>query len=387
VSAPLDLGEGVALAAEMALLGAASAAATPAAVVLSGDEGWPAKAAEWAALGARLRVHEAADPPARAALIETLRLSREDYWLVCLLIAGESRADAAAALSIAAEDERIYLPTPLVFARLMQAAFGTGFAAALDAALEGGRLAALGLAEAVEAVPGRPLSQRGLRLAAAQARAALAGRFAGEAAPALAVEAEPPASAPIYPAAIARGAAALLDDAGTLVLRARSARMGRQLALDIATLRGERALFLTPHDAVPQAAALARLAGGIAVLDVSQLAGVHAGQLAGLAAALDRLLVVAPAAFEPGPLATVPVPAYGAEEAQRAWRDAPFDKAARTRLAARFGSRCRSCVRRCARRRCCCGSARAATAAARRSTRRSPSARCVPRVPAAWAAW
>jgi hypothetical protein len=117
MSTPLDLGEGIGLAREMALLGAASMAATPANVVLAGDEGWPAKWSEWAALGEQLRAHEAARPAARTALIEALRFGREDYWLLCLLIAAECRADTAAALSIIAEDERIYLPTPLGFAR------------------------------------------------------------------------------------------------------------------------------------------------------------------------------------------------------------------------------------------------------------------------------
>jgi hypothetical protein len=336
MSAAVDLGEGIALAGEMALLGAASMAATPANLVLAGNEGWPWKQQEWAALGARLRAHEAAETPARMALIEGLRLGREDYWLLCLLIACEYRADAAAALSIIAEDERVYLPTPLGFARLMQAGFGSGFAPALQAALEGGRLAALGLVEAMEGVPGRPLSQRALRLAPGHAAAVIEGRFLGAEAPALAIEIEAAGSAPIYPAAIARGAAALLCDAGLLVLRARSARTGRQFALDIAGVLGERALVIAPHQAIPAPAALARLSGGIAVLDLFSLADAHAAQLGALTASVGRLLVIAPAAFESGPLATVTVPTYGAREGQRAWREAPFEEDLRTRLATRF---------------------------------------------------
>ena len=46
--------------------------------------------------------------------------------------------------------------------------------------------------------------------------------------------------------------------------------------------------------------------------------------------------MVAPAAFESGPLATVTVPTYGAREGQRAWREAPFEEDLRTRLANRF---------------------------------------------------
>lgn len=332
----LDLSDGVGLACEMALLGAASMAATPATVVLSGDEGWPAKAVEWMALGARLRAHEAADDTSRATLMHLLRLSREDYWLLCLLIAAEYRADAAAAFSIIAEDERVYLPTPMGFARLMRAGFGGDFNLALQSALEGGRLALLGLVDVVESAPGRPLSHRGLRLGPAQARSVLAGTIAGESAPSLAVEIEAPASTPVYPLAMARGAATLLAEEGLLVLRTRSSRIGRQFALDIASVLNERALVVTPHDAMPPPAALARLAGGIPVLDVSLLHNAHAAQISGLGGAVGRLIAVVPAAFEAGPLPSVSVPGYGARESERAWNDAPYDKPIRARLAGRF---------------------------------------------------
>ena len=94
------------------------------------------------------------DPLLRRA--RGLGLSRLSYWLFALCAAVELYPEAAAAVSIVAEDARIQLVTPTVFGRLMVAVGQASFAEALAAGLEGAPLRRAGLIEAVEVMQGLP---------------------------------------------------------------------------------------------------------------------------------------------------------------------------------------------------------------------------------------
>src|SRR5688572_28008515 len=123
--------QALAIARDLAHLGARSALATPAETVVSGEEGWPIEPDAWAALGRAMRACETrwADGASDSDALE--------QWLVALAAAAELYPDAAAALSIVAEDERLSLVTPVTFARLMRAADRATFRSALVCALEG----------------------------------------------------------------------------------------------------------------------------------------------------------------------------------------------------------------------------------------------------------
>lgn len=330
---------GVAIARSMALLGARSALATPAEIVVSADAPWPVETEAWAAMRDAVQAHDALGPAARPAGLHRLQLTATEYWLLCLIAAAEMHADAAAALSIVAEDDRMFLPTPLAFARLMQAGAGAAFADALTAALDGGRLAALGLIETVEAAPGRPLSQRGLRLSIPDAARLLAGGEPVAGSGGVAIDCQPPAEACIYGAGLARGTRRLLQAEGIVWLRSPSARLGRQFSLDVATAGGERLLIVAVHGDLPAERVLARLDNGLLAIDLFALpagAAPPLGWLEDVRRRLSPLMVLAPAQMGSGPFATVTVPALTATEARRVWSLPSLPADNRHELAARF---------------------------------------------------
>jgi len=78
-------------------------------------------------------------------------------------------------LSIVAEDERLYLPTALTFARIMQSLSKLSYLRILEWSINGGRAGTLGLLKIVEPAPGKPVSQCGLRLSADELAGLLAG--------------------------------------------------------------------------------------------------------------------------------------------------------------------------------------------------------------------
>src|SRR5207248_1456030 len=152
--------------------------------------------------------------------------------------------DAAAAISLLAEDERLHLVTPLSFARLIHSALGVPFAIALAEAVRGGPAELLGLLEP-EPITGRPLSQQPLRLAANELRALLSeGQSSGDPV-SLALHREPPAMGTGNDPVLVSHTAELLAERGVLCIRSESARIGRQLAIDLATHRHEEALLVT----------------------------------------------------------------------------------------------------------------------------------------------
>ena len=322
----------------VAMLGATSALKTPAEVVVPADEPWPVMREDWQALGERLSRFEGSGDEDRAALLASFGLSRLDYWLVMLALAAEIHTDTAACLSILAEDERIQLPTPVTFARLMQATARAPYLDALALAGGGGRAGRVGLIEAVEPVPGRPVSHRGLRIRAEELDPLIRDSRAVEPALNLAVERERPGDRPVYPDVMVAGAASLLNETGLLWLRAPNARAARQFALDVAGARGVDATFLPVRDDLPPPGELARMGDTLLALDLFAADGntpPH-GWIAQCAATVPALVALAPEQAESSVITAVSVPRIGPLEADHVWQSVDLPAEERTRLAARF---------------------------------------------------
>jgi hypothetical protein len=331
--------EGIQIARQVALLGAESILKTNPDVVVVADTGWTVEAERWQQLGAWMRSHETANPPARAAVVQKLGLQSLDYWLLCFVLAAELYPDAAAALSIVAEDERLYLPTPLSFAQLMQAALGDQFVAALQAALEGGRLGELGLVVPVEPLPGRSISHRGLRIAAGEFKALLADHDLAGVPSGVVLQWLAPAPTIIFPPIFVQGTAILLTEQGSLWLRAPSARVGRQLALDLATALGVKVAYLKLTQEMPRVADVARIRESLLAVDLFAFENSRDTPLAWLEQVrevLPRLVVIAPKSLEAGSFPAISGPKLGAPEVKRVWDTVPLEAAARAELAARF---------------------------------------------------
>lgn len=331
--------EGIQIARQIALLGAESIVKTAPDVVVMAENGWPVEADRWQVLGERMRSHEQENPPARAAVIEKLGLRSLDYWLLCFILAAEFYPDAAAALSIVAEDERLYLPTPLSFAQLMQAALGNQFIAALQSAIEGGRLGELGLVVPVEPMQGRPVSHKGLRIAVSEFKALLADNDLASLPLGIFLQWTEPTDAVIFPLRFVEGAAILLAEQGALWMRSHSARVGHQFALDLATVLGLKVAHLKLSGEMPKISDIARIRDGLLAIDLFEFENGRESPLAWLEQVhqvLPRLVIIAPKGLEAGNFTAIALPKFGAEEVKRVWDTAPIDTSAKTDLAARF---------------------------------------------------
>jgi hypothetical protein len=300
----------LALARELALLGAEAAVAEKDHDALDPSAGFSHGADRFRELGARMSAHVASRPPMAVRLCDRLGLSETGYWLVMLAAAGERSPEVAAALSLLAEDERIHLITPVAFARLLRSAQGVPFTAALDEAASGGRADRLGLIERTDLGSGRPLTQVPMRLTPAEMRIQLLERVPVFEATKLAVGREPPSDATGFPESVVRGAAAILAEHGILCIRASAARIGRQLALDVAATRGDQALVVRGGDEPPDAAEVMRLRGGLVVIDL--FAASHArsfpeAYVHGLLADRQEVIALAPRNAATHDLATVDV--------------------------------------------------------------------------------
>lgn len=330
---------GLLLARELALLGAECTARAPRDEIIDAHEGYSLGADRWAALGARMRAHVEAEGARDARLLGPCRLSPLSYWLVSLCAAVELHPDAAAAVSLVAEDERVSLVTPVVFARLARAALGAPFPEALGAAAPGCEAERLGLVERADPAPSRPLSQQPLRLSPAELAAALRGE-ADAGSGSLSVRREPPAQGLGLDPALVAGAAALLEERGALCVRSGATRAGRQLALDLASLRGEPAILVTAGDEYPDPAEIGRLRGGLVVVDLCAPAsarGLSEAYVRRLAGLQRPLVALAPWSAATLDLPTVDVEGLDAASRRRVWALALGGGAAAEGLAARFG--------------------------------------------------
>lgn len=315
------------LARDWLLLGAESLLASPKDELPDVHAGFPVKRAEWAQLGEQLRAHVAAidGDPSQLRLRSELGLGERSYWLVMLVAATELYPEAAAAASLLAEDERLHLLTPLTSARLLRAGLDIDFDEALREALPTGTVRRLGLLDVLEVLPGRPSTHHGLRLRAEELAALLDGGRELATARAVQVVRVAPAERPAFSEHFALGAAKLLAARGLLGLRCESPRAGRQFALDIATVRGQNALFVA-IDALPDLSDVGRLRdGSTVVLDFSGWPNERpfpVGFVAAAAALLPALVVIVSRQATTGTFTALPVPALGRDEGRRIWTEA-----------------------------------------------------------------
>ncbi|HEY5880212.1 MAG TPA: ATP-binding protein [Nakamurella sp.] len=305
---------------DAALLGAQCLVATPADRVPAADEGWTAQPQARAELLERLRAHEKSDDPGRVRLCDQLGLDTIAYWLVMMCAAVELHPEAAAAVSLLAEDARQQLPTPTVVARLLRGIREIPFGAALAAALDGGAARRMGLVEVIEPAPGLPHSQHGLRLVLAELVATHDPSALGLHRELL-ITTVPPAGLTAFDPDRVRHAARLLEHQSLLVLRGPSRRGGRQLACDIAGHLGRPANIVTVEEELPRLAELSRMRDGLLVLDLHRLTTVPQAPLQRLGSALGSVIVLVDQAADTGEQAAADVGAVGYPEAMRVWTE------------------------------------------------------------------
>jgi ATPase family associated with various cellular activities (AAA) len=290
---------GLALARDLAVLAAEASVALPPDQVPDAqrglDEGGPL-AERWAHLREAVARHEEADRGVWAGF-RALCGSRIAAWLATSCAACELHPEAAAAYSILAEDERLHLVTAAAFARVARTALGVDYAEALVEAATGAAMR-LGIIEAVEG-GGRavPTTHLGLRLARAEL-GALGGRGGG-APSALVVRHVPPASGACFDERLIAGALAVLAECGALVLRGPSARGARQLAFELARVRGLPAAIVEIDGELPPMRELARVRDAVLVLDLSRAeAGPALDRTLELLAAAALVIAIVPARAE-----------------------------------------------------------------------------------------
>jgi AAA+ superfamily predicted ATPase len=153
-------------------------------------------------------------------------------------------------------------------------------------------------------------------------------RFLERAAPG-AGEVLPATHPPIHPRAAAAAALILAAD-GLVWIRARSRRLARQLALDLATIHpAQRATFVTARTDEPVPA----MEGvtGLGVLDLFDL-----DRPPRLPAVSGTIVVLAPERFEEGGRRAIDAPPLGPDEAAAVWARVRLPEAARARLGDRF---------------------------------------------------
>jgi hypothetical protein len=312
---------GLELAKELSLLGAESTVAAPADGVIDTHEGFSLYPNRWKALGDRMRAHLRRGGPVERRLREQLGLSELSYWLVALCAAVEIYPEAAAAISLIAEDDRLHLVSPIGYARLMRAALGVTFVEALGEAIAGGPAERLGLVERADALHGKPLAQQPLRLSAIELRAQLTAEPA-EQMTSLNIRREQPAAGLGFAPSMVAGAAALLREWGVVCIRCPAARTGRQLAIDLATHLGRDALLVTAGDDNPDAAEVIKLRGGLPVLDLfgpCNAKGFADAYVRHVARHLASLVVIVPWNAATGDFATVDIEAIDLETRRRIW--------------------------------------------------------------------
>ncbi|WP_437733109.1 ATP-binding protein [Sorangium sp. So ce1335] len=258
----------LALARELALLGAEAAVVGREASPLDATAGFAHAPERFRDIGARMRACLSQQDPMTARLRGRLGLSEAGTWLVVLAAAVEAYPECAAAASILAEDERVLLVTPAAFAKLLVSAQGVPFERALAEAIAGGPAERMGLVERLDTAAQKPLSQVPLRLAPAEARRHLLGEVPEVEPTQLAVTREPPSRVLGLPEALVQNARAILDESGVLCVRAAASRTSRQLGIDLASVAGEPALLVAGADDPPDAIEVARLRGGLPVLDI-----------------------------------------------------------------------------------------------------------------------
>ena len=304
---------------DAALLGAECLVATPADQVPGADEGWASRPQARAEMLEKLKAHERSDDPARVRLCDELGLDVNSYWLVMLCAAVEFYPEAAAAVSLLAEDARQQVPTPTVVARLLRGIREVPYAEALAIALDGGAARRLGLVEVLEAVPGLPHSQHGLRLMHSELAAAHENPAQLGAQRRLLTTTVPPSSGTIFPLDRVSHAARLLQIGPMLFVRGTSRRGGRQMACDLASHLNVPTNLVTVEEELPGLSELSRMREGLLALDLHKMAKVVTGQLTPIATSAGPLVVLVDETVDTGESPVVDAAPLGYPEALRVW--------------------------------------------------------------------
>jgi hypothetical protein len=309
---------GIELMRDAALLGAECALATPADQLPRAERGFEVLAEARAEARSRLHVFAASDDALWSNLRTRHGLSVEASFLTLLCAAVELHPEAAAAASILAEDRRMQLVTPLVFARLARSILDLDYVDSLTAALEGGVAQLAGLIEVLEPVSGLPRSQQALRLRAGALPALLMQRGSLTRTPALTYQL--PATS-VYAEPLLRGALMLLRECGRLDLRAEARRAARQFACDLGSLLGEGCALVTLDETLPPSAQLARRERGLLALDLHAWPKARPLPLGFLdeAAEMSPLVVLLPAWCEGSATPLLDVASFDSAAARRAW--------------------------------------------------------------------
>jgi hypothetical protein len=214
--------------------------------------------------GLRERVTEIEQQDETWAALHQLTGSRTAAWLVTSCLACELHPEAAAAFSILAEDERLQLVTAASFARMATTVLDVCYADVLAEATTGAALR-LGLVEVVDANQPRPIAQLAMRLARGELEALTARR---PVATPLA-RFEPAARHACLDEQLVAGAIAILGERRVLAVRSDSARAARQLALEVARVRGLPAAIVEAEE-LPPVRELTRIRDAVLVLDISR---------------------------------------------------------------------------------------------------------------------
>ena len=327
---------GIEIARRLALMGAETVVGTPKELLPFDDSGPALHAAEWSEIGLLMSDHELSDDLALARLRDGFSLSALEYWLVMLCGAVERYAEAAAAVGILMDAQQAHLVTPLAFAQLMHAARRVSIEESLCATLGGGMPVRLGLLEAAETMPGRPLSHQSIRLASAE-MLALFGDPLAHVEKSLASHRD--TFSPAFDTGLLHVATSLLEQSHLLCLRAPAPRAARQFACDMAGwLNLEPRIFPAgdgPLDLIP----LLRLRLCLPVLDMTSVAQPSQQMRMALSdakSAVRRMVVLASDGFAESGIANFTVPRLGWQESERIWRAATSDSQIARRLASRF---------------------------------------------------
>ncbi|MDB4927871.1 MAG: ATPase family associated with various cellular [Myxococcaceae bacterium] len=325
----------LALARELALLGARCAVEER-----SGDReplAWPRE--PFLALGARLRDELASDDPMMVRLRVRLGLPEAAAWMVFCCAAAERHRDVAASFSIMLDDLQTLLPTPHVVATLLHHAWDLPIEALLCEVGVGGPAERMGLVERVDAGLHRPQSWQPFRLSAREGVHLLLGAVPAVEPSPLNVLREPPARSVALPEVMLRGATELLLEYGALCVRCPSARVGRQFALDLATLAGREAWVVLAGDDPPDAADVARLRGGLVAVDLFGPCLARSfpdAWLRAVAAQLAPVVALVPLNAHTGAWPVIELEDFDHATRRRVWRQVIDDEATADALALRF---------------------------------------------------
>lgn len=324
---------GLDLARELALLGSAS---------LDLDTGAPLGAVDpdkWRDLAQRMSAHTHIPDALQENFCERLGLSTTAYWLVMVCGASEVFPQVAQAMTVLNRDSVATLVTPMCFAQLLNAALGVPIAESLQAALAHAPVERVGLIERLDPHASRPLSHTPLRLRSQALQTLLSGKQHLLTGQEIDIHREEPSRSPCVERSFVELAESILSERTVLFVRTFSRRAARQLALDVASVRGERCYFVEVSRQLPPVEQLGALRASLVVLDAFHLRDVHVSMLSFVRQAMryqPRLLVIAPWALRTDDFPALDAPLIDWRVAKRVWETLLGETVLSSSLARRF---------------------------------------------------